>query len=38
MSTATHPGKHGAHAAQVPPEPDQDFDEDDRAMQVAAAQ
>jgi hypothetical protein len=38
MSTATHPGKHGAHAAPVPPQPDQDFDEDDRAMQVAAAQ
>jgi hypothetical protein len=38
MSAATHPGKHGAHAAPAGPESEQHFDEDDRAMQIAAAQ
>lgn len=37
MSTATHP-KRGAHAAPARHEPERDFDEDDRAMQIAAAQ
>ncbi|MGY2743489.1 hypothetical protein [Arthrobacter sp. UYCu723] len=38
MSTATHPVKHGAHAAPSHVEPEEVFDEDDRAMQIAAAQ
>ncbi|MDQ0822464.1 hypothetical protein QFZ79_000201 [Arthrobacter sp. V4I6] len=38
MSTAAHPAKPGAHAAPPQVEPEEDFDEDDRAMQIAAAQ
>ena len=38
MSTATHPAKHGAHAAPSQDEPEEAFDDDDRAMQIAAAQ
>lgn len=38
MSTATHPIRHGAHAAPPPVEHEDVFDDDDRAMQIAAAQ
>jgi hypothetical protein len=36
MSTATHPVRHGVHAAPVAAE--EIFDEDERAMEIAAAQ
>ena len=38
MSAATHPDKHGAHAAPPKVEPEEAFDDDDRALQIAAAQ
>lgn len=37
MSTATHPAQHGVHAA-TPVAPEAAFDEDERAMEIAAAQ
>ena len=38
VSTATQPVRHGAHAAPSQDQPEEVFDEDDRAMQIAAAQ
>ena len=38
MSTAARPVKHGAHTAPPPLEPDEAVSDDDRAMQIAAAQ
>ena len=38
MSTASHPAKRGTHAAPSLDEPEEAFDDDDRAMQIAAAQ
>lgn len=39
MSTATHPARHGAHAADSPEvETPGAADEDERAMEIAAAQ
>ncbi|HEX9086210.1 MAG TPA: hypothetical protein VF867_01630 [Arthrobacter sp.] len=37
MSTATHPVQHGVHAA-TPVAPEEVFDEDERAFEIAAAQ
>ncbi len=39
MSTATHPSRHGAHAAASPEvEAPETVDEDELAMEIAAAQ
>jgi hypothetical protein len=38
MSTATHPARRGARTAPSRPQPEEHFNEDDRAMQIAAAQ
>ncbi|MGO4228909.1 hypothetical protein AB4Y72_08550 [Arthrobacter sp. YAF34] len=38
MSASTPPVHHGAHAASAQVEPEAVFDDDDRAMQIAAAQ
>jgi hypothetical protein len=38
MSTATHPSRHGAHAATSPEVEAPPVDEDELAMEIAAAQ